>query len=190
MINVLLVNSPSGVNPPGLTQINVALADQVVSIPDISENNELIGNLVLAPGASMYRFFVPHLGASLNSSSKDSDEGEYYEFSVALTFPFINKEIQKLLKKFKNRDLILIVKDFLGNSYLIGTKEYPAQRNVKTSTGGDSGVNGNQLEFECVSPEELKFFIGEFTLLEQGYEQPAVNMIDFSELDFEAIDFY
>jgi hypothetical protein len=190
MINVLLLNTPSGANPPGLVEVNIALADKVISIPDVNDNHEIISNLVLEEGASLYRFFTASLDASYDGVSKDSPDGEFFDHGVSFPYPQISPKIHKFLKKFdKTRELILIIKDLHLNSWLIGTKDFPIFRKVKESTGGDSGFNGYKLDFNGSTPDRALYFTGELIVTNPS-EDDSVTMVEFDELDFSDIDFY
>lgn len=188
--NLLAVPKIAGPNPPGLVMALVIFADQLISMEEYLISGQLADNPVLVEGSDVYAFFTSELGASYSHQIEQGNSGELHKHTIGINYASPEELADPIFRRFRHREFVLLITNYFGRRYLVGTKEMPLKCQVSKSTGSDSGIYGYKLDFQGETYFPAPRFTGDFATGQVIIPEQPAQMIDFSEFDFTNMDWY
>jgi len=189
-VNIHAVPKIAGPNPPGLVMALVIFADSIISMEEYLFSEVLSENPTLKEGSDVFAFFTAELGSSYSHQVETDDAGELHKHSISINYASPEELADPVLRRFRNREFVVLTTNYFGRRYLVGTKEMPLRCQVQKSTGSDSGIYGYKLDFEGETYFPAPRFTGDFATGQVITPEQPTQMIDFSQFDFVTQDWY
>lgn len=167
-----------GENIGGISKLFVALAAEVGVVSSALSSGQL-AKFEAVP-------FTPET-AFRQLKQQTSGAGLFYEEQIECLVPKDRPEVQAMIRKYGFRRLMCLLRDFNGNTYLLGSKEFPLSWQASFVSGQKTAdYQHHRIELSGVLPDGLYDYPGSLPGDVTG--EPS-GMLQFKETQFTESQF-
>lgn len=151
------IGSPCGVVVGGIADLLLIDAEDILSMPETSNDYIITSEITIKSGATWGRIAVKVNTSAIEEVGTVTDQGIRYDFKINLSSVKISPEVQLWKKNNAYKTFVGVLKDFHNQCFVIGSKDYPLQLPKTKAAFGTSGksVNGTEFQFVGTGPNPI-----------------------------------